>query len=66
MNEARLRAYEDNRIEPSQSLEVLADQQGVRPLQDIQQLRNDFWPEDENPEAFVDAVRNWRREEKNR
>lgn len=63
MNEAKLMAHQNIQSEAGRSLESLANQQAVRPFQDIQRLRDDFWPEDESAEAFVQAVRHWRREE---
>jgi hypothetical protein len=32
------------------------------PIHDIDELRGDFWPEDEGPDDFVEAMRAWRRE----
>ncbi len=32
------------------------------PIHDIDELRGDFWPEDEGPDEFVESVRAWRRE----
>ena len=34
----------------------------VAPVHDISELRGDFWPEDEEPDAFTRAVHAWRRE----
>lgn len=45
------------------TIEELAAEQGVRPVASIDSLRANFWPEDEDPDAFVDAVRRWRRED---
>ena len=66
MIETRPLTQQDSRNEPHISLEALADDQGVRPIRDIQQLRANFWPDDENPEAFVRAVKDWRLEAANR
>jgi hypothetical protein len=44
------------------NLKQLAAEQGVRPLQKIEDLRADFWPEDETADQLIAAVRNWRRE----
>jgi hypothetical protein len=35
------------------------------PVADIAELRGQFWPEDEGPDDFTDAVRAWRREGSN-
>jgi hypothetical protein len=45
------------------TIEELAAEQGVRPIASIDSLRATFWPEDEDPDAFVDTVRRWRRED---
>jgi hypothetical protein len=45
----------------SVSLESLAAEQGVQPMQDVEQLAGDFWPEDEGPEDFVTWLRHQRR-----
>lgn len=41
-------------------LETLAAQQGVTPVTDAATLRGDFWPEEENVDDFVTAMRAWR------
>jgi hypothetical protein len=43
-------------------LDALAIAQGVRPIEDIDELVADFWPEDESVEDFIAAVRRWRYE----
>lgn len=47
---------------PSPDLETLARQQGVKPVADMADLRGDFWPEEEDPDEFVNTIRQWRRE----
>ena len=44
------------------SVEELAAQQGVLPVANADELRGDFWPEEESADEFVAAVRRWRRE----
>jgi hypothetical protein len=44
------------------SLEELAREQGVAPVDDFDALLGDFWPEDETADEFVAALRRWRRE----
>ena len=44
----------------SASLEQLIAEQGVTPIQNIDELAGDFWPEDEGPDDFV----NWLRKER--
>lgn len=43
-------------------LEALAAEQGVHPIADISQLLGDFWPEDDDIDEFVAAIRAWRSE----
>lgn len=66
MSDVRLTTHQKTGGEFTQRLEALAKQQAVRPLQDMAQLRDDFWPEDENLKDFVQAVRNWRQDQANR
>ena len=47
-------------FQESASLEQLISEQGVTPIQDIDELVGDFWPEDEGPDDFV----NWLRKER--
>jgi hypothetical protein len=35
----------------------------VEPVQRLEDLWGDFWPEDEPVDDFIDAVRRWRRED---
>ena len=42
---------------------ALAEQQGVKPIRDIRDLRGDFWPHDEPAEDFLAWLRSIRREE---
>lgn len=41
--------------------ETLAKEQGVSAA-DFDDLLGDFWPEEEEPEEFTTALREWRRE----
>jgi hypothetical protein len=43
-------------------LHSTALQPEIAPIDDIDELRGDFWPVDEGPDDFVNAVRSWRRE----
>ena len=43
-------------------LRALLEAQGVRPIQDPEQLVFPDWPEDETVDDFLAAVREWRRE----
>ena len=35
----------------------------ARPVQKLEELYGDFWPEDESVDDFIDAVQQWRRED---
>ena len=45
----------------SATLEQLIAEQGVTPIQNIDELVGDFWPEDEGPDDFVNWLREQRR-----
>jgi hypothetical protein len=49
-------------FEPTPSIDELAAQQGVRPVERFEDLLGDFWPEDESIDDFIATVRRWRRE----
>ncbi len=44
------------------SLQALAVQQGVSPVTDLDRLRGEFWPDGENADDFLAALREWRQE----
>lgn len=44
-------------------LEDLAEARGVQPINDIDELVADFWPEDESIDDFIATVQRWRDEE---
>jgi len=48
-------------------LRKLIDEQGIKPIT-LEQLHamGDLWPEDESVDDFIAAVREWRREGRNR
>ena len=46
------------------SLEELIAQQGKGPIQDVNILRGDFWPENEPVEEFIAALHEWRGHDK--
>ena len=52
---ARRESWMDFTAQPS--LEVLAEQQGVVPISNIDDLRADFWPPDEDVDDFLAAIR---------
>ena len=41
-------------------LRRLIVEQGVKPIKDIESLRGDFWPEEEDPDLFDATIRAWR------
>ena len=44
----------------------LARQQGVRPIQNMEDLKGDFWPEEESIDDFLSWVRELRQSDKPR
>jgi hypothetical protein len=42
--------------------ETLAAEQGVKAVNNIDELKADFWPADESIDDFHSAVRQWRQE----
>jgi hypothetical protein len=44
------------------SVEELAAQQGVSPVTSLDDLRADFWPEEDSVEDFAATIRRWRSE----
>jgi hypothetical protein len=47
-------------------LERLATEQSVRPIEDFESLKADFWPKDESVDDFVRTVRARRRDSESR
>jgi hypothetical protein len=45
------------------SLIALLAEQGVRPIQSIDELAGDFWPEDESMEEFLATLEEWRKDD---
>lgn len=50
-------------FDATHDLESLADEQGVAPVGDMDELIGDFWPDDESVDDFLAAVESWRRED---
>ena len=44
-------------------VKALLRDQGVQPLERLEDLAGDFWPPDENVDEFVETIYRWRREE---
>lgn len=40
----------------------LAEEQGVRPVENTERLYGDFWPEDESIDDFIAAMKAWDKE----
>lgn len=49
-------------VKTQAEVEALAAQLGVKPITNPQELRGDFWPEDETADEFIATIRRWRRE----
>lgn len=43
---------------------AIAAAQGVKPITDVQELRGNFWPEEENLDDFLRELTRWRHEGK--
>jgi hypothetical protein len=43
---------------------AIAAQQGIKPIDNPDELYADFWPEEETADDFIQAVRQWRQEGK--
>lgn len=48
--------------QPPPDLATLAAQQGVRPVTRFEDLLADIWPEEEDVDAFIATLRQWRHE----
>jgi hypothetical protein len=44
------------------TVEELAAQQGVKPVDNLDDLKGDFWPEEENIDEFIETLYRWRSE----
>jgi hypothetical protein len=57
------RARQESRRRAHARAWELAKQQGVAPIRDINELKGDFWPEDESIDDFLAWLRATRRED---
>lgn len=48
------------RMRPTADWRTLAAQQGVKPIERLEDLFGDFWPEDETADDFIAACKRWR------
>jgi hypothetical protein len=62
----RWRRRPEPRLAASLTLDVkaLIREQGVQPVQRLEDLAGDFWPPDEDVDVFVETIYRWRREER--
>jgi hypothetical protein len=44
----------------------LAQRQGINPLQNVKELKGDFWPDEESTDEFLSWLRKTRREDEQR
>jgi hypothetical protein len=49
-------------IAPRKTIGQIAAEQGIRPIEDIDELADDCWPQDESVEVMAETIRRWRRE----
>lgn len=56
------RAPARSRRDPELDIWELAKEQGVSPVPDVSVLFGDFWPEDEGPDDFIEAMKRWDKE----
>ena len=66
-NETKMRDVDPNInsmsiVEPVDKIALLAEEQGVRPVSNFNDLLGDFWPEDESADEFIAATRDWNQE----
>ena len=57
-------AKQNGMVKEGRTVEAIAAEQGVGPVEDFDKLLGDFWPEDETADEFIAAVRRWRHERK--
>lgn len=62
----KIGSHDVRQLESDPPLWKLAEEQGVKPLARIEDLAGDFWPSDEGPDDFINALREWRREDRTR
>jgi hypothetical protein len=53
---------QDPFFRPLPDLQKLAERQGGKPVESLEDLAGDFWPEAESDEEFTTAIRAWRRQ----
>jgi hypothetical protein len=63
VEDRRRQAKTSESIASHEKLRQLAAQQGVAPIDSIDELRGDFWPEDESTDDFIDWLHDVRRED---
>jgi len=56
-SDSMAKGVEDDTIRPT------GQPENVKPVESLEELWGDFWPKDESVDAFIDAVRRWRRDD---
>jgi len=56
-SDSMAKGVEDDTIRPT------GQRENVKPVESLEELWGDFWPKDESVDAFIDAVRRWRRDD---
>lgn len=63
MTQKNLDLVENMTVEQARARALaLAEQQGVKPIRSIDDLRGDFWPQEESTDEFLTWLRNTREE----
>lgn len=58
-----LTAKDSTNLTDDLTVEELAVLQGVKPIASLEELKADFWPEDESVDEFIQTIRQWREED---
>jgi hypothetical protein len=61
-NEININNSSTSYIGESIDIDKLASEQGVKPIDNFEDLLGDFWPENEKSDEFIMAVQNWKKE----
>ena len=56
-SDSMAKGVEDDTIRPT------GQRENVKPVESLEELWGDFWPKDESVDEFIDAVRQWRRDD---
>jgi hypothetical protein len=61
-NEININNSSTSYIGESIDIDKLASEQGIKPINNFEDLLGDFWPENEKSDEFIIAVQNWKKE----